>query len=148
MNLFPNIISLLTLLIAVMAIYIARQQWITARNKLKLDLFNARFTLYVAAKKLISSILINGGISDVDLYSFKSNTNSARWMTNAEVATYFSNELFSRAVELNRLSFEKSSLRDEDEVFENGKQQAAIKQWFLSQFDVLDSKFSDLLQIG
>lgn len=52
--------SLLVPVIAVLGAVIAYRQWRVAQNKLKLDLFDRRFAIFDAARKLIASILASG----------------------------------------------------------------------------------------
>ena len=62
----PVAISLVTVIIAVAVGVIAYRQWKTAREKLVLDLFERRFTLYVAAKVGVDQVLRDGSARDND----------------------------------------------------------------------------------
>ena len=55
--------GLLTPAIGLVAIYIAWQQWNTNRNKLKLDLFEKRFSVFQSTRTFLSSVLRDGLVS-------------------------------------------------------------------------------------
>ncbi len=52
--------ALLTPTIALIAVGIGIAQWWTARNKLKLDLFDRRWAVYMATRDLLTEIFTHG----------------------------------------------------------------------------------------
>ena len=54
-----NLPSYLTAIVAVMVAWIARQQYLLARENFMLDLFEKRFGVYKAAQKFLSCIMRN-----------------------------------------------------------------------------------------
>src|SRR5450755_2316417 len=89
--------ALLTPVLAAFGAYIAWQQWRTNRNKLKLDLFERRFTVYDAAIQLINSILRAGKVDQADLNIFVSRTRSAAFTVGGKIENYLNKELYRRA---------------------------------------------------
>lgn len=76
-----------TLIVAAIAAYIAYQQWITARAKLNLDLFNRRFAVFMTTWETASRVLQ----SDKPLYSPPSFTNlypEASFLFKPDVETF------------------------------------------------------------
>jgi hypothetical protein len=66
--------ALLVPLVAIFGFIIAYQQWRTAQNKLKLDLFDRRFEIYHAARKLLAAIMTSGKASDDELFNYLTST--------------------------------------------------------------------------
>ena len=54
------------LVIGILAAYIAYQQWLTARHKLKMELFDRRFKVYQAARDLMDEMTIDAS-PDIEL---------------------------------------------------------------------------------
>jgi len=138
--------GLLTPMIAVMAVYIARQQWVTARNKLKLDLFERRYVIYDAAIQLINSTLKAGRVQDRSRFMFISKTRSARFIVGQEIETYLNEELLSRIAHLQALEAERLDVDGADRVT-NVRLQSEIKSWLANQYDVLMRLFADQLTL-
>jgi hypothetical protein len=140
--------ALLTPVIAVLAAYIAFQQWGVARNKFKFDLFQKRLAIYQAANMAISLILINGKIDPMEDLHFRREVSDAGWLLDDDIDTYLNNE-FSRKL---------SALRNKRAVLDNlapeSPERSAMSaeyvqamQWFADQKPVLKEKFSPYLRI-
>lgn len=139
--------ALLTPVIAVLGAYIAVQQWRTAQNKLKLELFDRRFSVYDAARTLISSVLTSGKAKDEEVFKFLSGTREAKWLLNVDVADYFEKQLYHRAIELQCLSSELEGKPPGEARTKNVNRQSEIKKWFSAQYDELDRQFEPFLQL-
>jgi hypothetical protein len=68
--------------------YIAWQQWQTAKNKLRLDLFNRRFSAFEAAMKLVSMAAQEEDVSDEVLQEFLIATKGAQFLFNQKLQGY------------------------------------------------------------
>src|SRR5690606_31368900 len=78
--------ALLTPTVAILGSFIAYRQWRLAQNKLKLDLFDRRYSVYKAAHSLLASIMTSGKAKDDDLYKFLLATREAKWLLDSSVA--------------------------------------------------------------
>jgi len=139
--------ALLTPIIALFSAYIAYRQWRTAHNKLKLDLFKHRFSVYDAARTLLASIITSGKVKDEELFNFLSGTREAKWLLDGNIAEYLEKELYHKAIDLQCLASELEVLPDGDDRSLNIHKQAELKKWFLKQYEVLDEKFSPFLKL-
>lgn len=139
--------ALLTPTIAVLGAFIAYRQWLTAQNKLKLDLFDRRFAIYDAARILIASVMTKGKANDEELCTFESGIRSARWLLNKGIETYFENELRRKAVELLTLDKELQGLPAGDQRDKNVRKQSELRKWILNQYNVLDRHFEKYLRL-
>jgi hypothetical protein len=86
-DLTTTLAGLLTPLIAIFAGYIARQQWRTAKNKLKLDLFDRRMTIYTAVESALHTMVRRHKIDAESLAHLRS-AREAKWLFNDEIAEY------------------------------------------------------------
>ena len=59
----PICTLILTGVIGIVTLYIAYQQYRTAKNKLRLDLFDRRLPVFEAAMKLAAGIVSKGSVS-------------------------------------------------------------------------------------
>lgn len=67
---------------------IAYRQWSTARNKLKLDMFDRRMKVYQDAVSLIAGIAYPEPMEWEKVAELSASFASARWLINAEIAAY------------------------------------------------------------
>ncbi|MDN4060121.1 hypothetical protein QPK31_18090 [Massilia sp. YIM B02769] len=130
------------LLAASIAGFIANRQWKTARNKLKLDLFDKRIAIY----KLAITALQNIRTNKVDVKAVEELENSlhaARWLFNIDVALYL-HELALRVYKTDRPSIDTNANMTETEfaeaLIEREKHEATYQQE-RSALDAVLSKF-------
>lgn len=143
----PMLSALLTPTIAILGSYIVWQQWRTNRNSLKLDLFERRCAHYEAARKLIGTVLTSGQASSDTTFRFLMNTRGAQFIVGKDIARYFDEELYARAIDLQTLEAELQGVGVGPGRTDNVHRQRDIKTWFNAQNDVLDRRFSPLLQL-
>ena len=82
---------------AVIASAISYQQWRTARNKLKLDLFEKRLKVYEGCNEIISEIHLPIPFAVKRLEDFTSTVSSAPWLFDDKVAKYVDSLLIRAA---------------------------------------------------
>ena len=148
-------ITILTALIAVIAVYIAWHQWKTNRNKLKLDIFDRRFAIYKKVEKAIN--LINSesnpdGILD-DLRTFYHSTFvEAYFLFGEEIQDYISmifdkgNKYWAQERILKSTQLNKKPHYD-DAAAQASEIQLKEKEWFYAQNKLLAKKFEKYLCI-
>ncbi|OIP98866.1 MAG: hypothetical protein AUK35_09715 [Zetaproteobacteria bacterium CG2_30_46_52] len=140
--------ALLTPTIAILGSFIAYRQWKLAQNRLKLELFDRRFSIYSATQSLLSSIMRDGKARDDEVYNFLTATREAKWLLSFSVADYLEKELYHKAIDLQTLSFELKDLPAGIERTKNIHTQADIKKWFFAQYAVVDEKFNVYLKLS
>lgn len=139
--------ALLTPTVAIFGSVIAYRQWRIAQNKLKFELFDRRFSLYEASRKLLGSIMTSGKAKDEEIFKFCVATREAKWLLNIAVATYLEKELYHKAIKLQALQAELQGVPVGSERSANVQEQLEIKEWFIAQYEVLDEKFSPFLEL-
>ncbi|MCW7555699.1 hypothetical protein NX722_24335 [Endozoicomonas gorgoniicola] len=134
-------------LVACIAAFIAFRQWRTAQNKLKLDLFEKRLSIYHSTTAFISSVMTSGKASDDEIRKFMIGTREAKWLLSKEIALYLDEQIYNKAIDLQTLH---SMLEGEpvgDVRTKNVTEQAEIKKWLAAQFSVIDEYFKPYLKI-
>jgi len=134
-------------IIAILGLYIAYRQWFTVHNKLKLDLFEMRVSIYDTSTKYIKEIMQGGFVSDQILMDFLAGTRNAKWLFSDDVVKYLDDELYAKGVDLQCLRSELEGVGAGEERSTNIRKQTKIKKWLLSQFTVLDKKFGPHLKL-
>ncbi len=93
----------LTPLIALLAAYIAWQQYRVNRHSLRLDLYEKRFRVYAALRMLISAALANAAVTNAESQQFLVDTKEAEFLFKPKVGQYLT-DVYRRANELHSLS--------------------------------------------
>jgi hypothetical protein len=88
--------------IAAIVAFIAFLQWVTARQKVVLDLFDKRFALYEELRGVIGRHVTHGVTSVEDTQKFTLAASRAQFLFGPEITSY----LEERRIDLSRASFE------------------------------------------
>lgn len=141
--------ALLVPIIALFGAFIAYRQWRTAREKLKLDLFEKRFSVYNAARNLVGSIVTSGQIIDEQMYSYLNQTIETKWLFGDAVAKYLKERLYEPALELQGLQLDSANMALSDQLTNNRNRQSEIKRAFLDELNEgLENLFAPYLQLN
>ena len=139
--------ALLTPSIAIGAVIVGWMQWIIARKKLRLDLFQRRLVVYEGAWRLAMGITVTGRVTEEELREFCRSTAEGRW-------------LFSGAAEkcLTSMFDKASNLFDYQKIIGGGLPEgeraefiawsAEIKLWMEAQLPALEKIFAPELRLG
>jgi hypothetical protein len=84
----PDLASLLTPAIALLAVVIAWAQWYTARSKLVLDLFKERMEVYTGVRKVMGRVMQHGTADVEDIANFSGPQDQARFVFGKDVSNY------------------------------------------------------------
>lgn len=150
-----NLSALLTPIVAILGFYIAYRQWLTAQNKLKLDLFDRRFKIYDATLNLIGSIKKLDKAYQGEIRQYSIAQQEAKWLLNEEISNYLK-EIYDKALEFQTLSNEIEGITnqqkiegivDDQERTKKIKKQGELVTWFYAQNKEIDKKFSKFLTL-
>jgi hypothetical protein len=75
-------------LVGLAVVYIAWRQHRTARDKLRLDLFDKRFSIWLSLKRLLAAINSGSMVSFDSIARFTAETSEAKWIFGPEVVEY------------------------------------------------------------
>ena len=143
--------ALLTPIIAVVATYIAWQQWRTNRQKLLLDRYDRRLRVYEEVRQILSLILRDAKASYDDLLKFRTSVSEADFLFGREITDYI-DEIYKRGVNLQYWSGEyRDSTQDKPEGYDHQKIVDAMHAeltWLTEQFEPAKQKFRKYLDIS
>ena len=143
--------GLLTPIIAIVATYIAWQQWKTNQQKLFLDLYDRRLKIYEEVRRILSIILRDAKASYEDLLKFRTSVSEADFLFGSDITDYI-DEIYKRGVQLQYWSGE---YLDYSQVKPEGYDHKKICDsmhselvWLTSQFEPAKLKFKKYLDIS
>ena len=137
--------ALLTPVIAIVAAYVAWQQLKTNRRKLKLDLFEKRYTVFEKIGEFIGSILTSGRVQKGRDIQFLVDTKAVGLLFGAEISQFVS-DIYRKAVHLHALEAELQGSTGEART-SNIKEQREIKDWYSKAIEGLEVRFSEYLKL-
>ncbi len=128
-------------MVAAVGVAIAYGQWRTAQNKLKLDLFEKRMSVYQTARDMISFVATRGKINPEEQLKYLLGIQTAKWLFGLEVAEYLQKTLWKQVVGLDFSQTMMSNTdRDDPERSKYITNKAETLAWVIDQYKVLDAK--------
>ncbi len=173
MDFFTILSGLLAPLIAIIATYIAFQQYQSNKKQgeyrlqldienselekrrlkleeyqLKLDLYNKRFRVFEETKKVLHKIVQDAQIELLELRDFRFSTNESKFLFGTEISDFLE-ELKTKAIKLNHSETDLKSLNHYPEQSqkrnEKIKENQQLLEWFNSAYDNIEYKFEKYL---
>ena len=142
--------GLLTLVIAVVAVWIAKQQWKTNAGRVKLDLFDRRFRVFGQVREILSVVLRDGDVNLDNLQRFRSETVEAEFLFGSEIAAYIS-EIYKHGLSLwsgnEQLRGAREGASGIDPQEEAEKIQVEVK-WLTNQLATFTHRFKRYLDFS
>ena len=142
----PLFAAVSTLIIGLIAGYIAWRQWQTNKDKLRLDYYDRRFAVYVATRKFVANAFANGNVAHEELRAYWVDTRQAKFLFNESIEAYL-NEISNHARHLQAVQLLMKSQAPEERRKSAADEWAAEKIWFADQHKVIDEKFRPFLQL-
>jgi hypothetical protein len=143
--------ALLTPLIAIIATYIAWQQWQTNKSKLVLDRYDRRLEVYEEVRKILSIIMRDARASYDDLLKFRAAVSEADFLFGPEIPAYI-DEIYKRGV---KLEYWNKQYKDyTQEIPPNYDHDAVVDGmhielvWLTEQFGPAKAKFRPYLDVS
>ena len=126
-----------TVVIGSVTVYIARQQWLTNRNQLRLHLFDKRFDVYKAAMALAILIMVKD-VTGEEVHEFEVATRSALFLfgDDGKKIQDYCDELRSEAFNL---------LSDQSQNLESERKKRV--RWFSKQYEEIPKLFAPFLKV-
>lgn len=142
----------LTPIIAIIALYIAYQQWRTNEAKLQLDLYERRLKIYEEVTCIIAIVMQKADVSYEELSRFARSVSEADFLFESEIKTYI-DEIYKRGVKLSSLNKQYNHFVTTNITPANYDHQSVCdgmnqeNLWFIEQFEQARQKFSRYLKI-
>jgi hypothetical protein len=138
--------ALLTPLVAALGIWIAFNQWKTARMKLKLDLFDKRLAVYEVVQTAVRRAVVQKHFSEDMLAEYVQGIAGARWLYDREMkmALFDLFELLCRIQPYCELPDDAS---EEEQGILLSRESEAMEK-IEEQWAALDARFAPFLTLG
>jgi hypothetical protein len=143
--------ALLTPVLAIVAVYIAWQQWRTSHLKLKHDLYERRLVVYLAVMDFLACIMRNTKATDAEMINFLQKTRESYFLFSPELADYL-NEIHNRSVDL---QYQSTMLNDPMSSLPVGEKRTQIAheksetlKWCTAQFEIARQKFGTYMRLS
>ena len=151
--------AVLTPLIAIIAVYIAYQQYITNKRnveqqnyinarKLKFELYEKRFKIFEDTKQILLKIYQKSGLELNELQLFKTNTKEVYFLFNEDIVKFLE-DIGEKNIELNGINLEsddKSKLLSNSPVrIEISNRKSILLKWFFDNLLHIELKFINYL---
>lgn len=143
----PYLSGLLTPVVAAFGIWIAWNQWRTARRKLKLDLFDKRIVVYDAVQHAIGQIMVHGKTSAEVESAYLIGISGAKWLFDKEMDEYLSGELWRLISRLHAVQSEHIGAPAAERL-EAVQKQSKVLNEMSTHWRSIDSKFYPFLSLG
>lgn len=128
--------ALLTPLIAILAVYVAYQQYRTNHLRLQYETYERRFKVYKIVQGFLSDITRNAKDAFPRIHQFYEDASEATFLFAPEVQGFI-DTLYEKAVDLERVDQERSAgsqgLREEAEGRNIVQERAKLMNWFCDQ---------------
>lgn len=142
--------GLLTPVIALIALYIAWQQWRTNRQKLKWDLYDRRLRIFEEVRKILSLVLRDANANREDLLRFRTSVADADFLFGPEITDYI-DEIYSSGLRLARWNDQYIDATqpqppgyDHQQVVDEMHKELT---WLIEQFEPAKKKFRPYLEV-
>ena len=142
--------GLLTPVIAIIAVYVAWQQWQLNKRKMKLELYDRRKAVYEELKKLFSIISRDATVDMRDLSTYWVNVSEADFLFGSDVTSYLK-ETYDHGVKLSYWNRQykdytqtKPAGYDHDKVVEGMDSEL---KWLMDQGEPAMEKFRQYLNL-
>lgn len=137
--------ALATPVIAVLGSWIAFQQWRTARDKLRLDLFEKRMAVYRSAKDALGALFTVDRLTAEDELKFLISISEAKWLFGPEIFEYLEKTLWAKFCDHGAFVGGLEGLEPGSHRTELVKGKAELRKWFYEQPKKLDDLFMPYL---
>ena len=136
----------LAALTAVLAVWIAYQQYRTNRSKLRLDLYERRFRVFDAVRNLLATVGRDGALELKDVQDFVVGTSETTFLFGADIVGYIE-QLRLKAADLRRVhrTLADNALPVGPERNQAATEDAALITWFAEQFEESKKRFAKYL---
>lgn len=141
--------GLLTPIIACITIYIAYQQHKTSRQKLKYDLYEKRFKIYLSLMKFLSKIIRDSNITIEDLNLFLIETNESIFLLDNDICEYL-DLIYNKGCEIRlcNTALDDRNLPIGEDRNKLAEEQYNLSIWFSEQYKLSNKKFDKYLHIN
>jgi hypothetical protein len=136
----PTVVAIVA---AFIAGYIAWRQWRTAHDRLSFDLYEKRFAVYEAVKNIINTAYLHGGVTQGDLDAFYEGIRGAEFLFDGRTKNFVTN--------IRQMAWKASSARARRQRSETDKlidEEQDILNFLSGQAEGLEDMFRPYLDLS
>lgn len=137
--------KLVTILVAGSVAWVSWSQYSVNKEKFKLDLFEKRFQVFVATRKLLFVVLQKANIMIEGLFEYRANTAEAAFLFDSDITDYLK-KIDEMALSLHTLHETMKPLPVGEERSEKAKAISDHLRWLTDQLPELKPKFSPYMK--
>lgn len=119
----------------------------TAKNKLKLELFDRRLVIYNAVTTMLGQLAVNGNLSSDDKRNYWVGINGAHWLFEAHVVNYLEETIWNQMVDFDLMKSELENLDERHCRKTAAELKSKARKTLLDQRPVLDQMFEPYLKL-
>lgn len=139
--------AFITAVIAAMVALISYRQYLLAKEKLKLDLFEKRFAVYKGTQKFLTVIFSNATCTKDDLFEFRRNTQDGTFLFGKDIPSYI-NKIDSKALELKSTKEKSTTLPGREERTELATKNTQLLGELIDELPKLKDVFAPYLRFN
>lgn len=129
----------MTPVVTLLGAVIAYRQWRTARDKLRLDLFDRRLAIHSVVRNFLGDYSASGAITPEQERIYLVGISGCQWLFGPEVRHYLEDTFWRKVNELRYCRNSLDGLEPGEERTRLVTQQADLRKWFMAQYEVLDA---------
>ncbi len=133
------------LVIAGIVAYIAFMQYKTNRDRLRLELYNKRFSVYEGLEEFLNKFIIRLVVTDKDLIEFRIRTNEAEFLFDEDIVQYLK-EIHDKGTKIYSYNCETNRSKPPPPFPKTPKEIIEISNWLQDQLEESKDKFSKYLK--
>jgi hypothetical protein len=137
--------KLLTLLVAAFATYVAYRQYALGRERFKLDLFEKRFAVFAATRRLLSHVLHDADVSLEQLFEYRAGVAEATFLFDSDITDYLKS-IDEKALRLRTIMETMKALPVGEARTKAAGEVSEATQWLTEQLPELKNRFSPYLK--
>jgi hypothetical protein len=138
-------------LIAGIAVYVAIRQWQINRQRVKLDLFDRRFRVFLEVRKILSSVLPEARATREDFLRFRTGVAESYFIFGPEIENYLQ-EIYLHGINLasaeDRYRQPKQQRADDHDPKKLAEQMNLHLAWLTDELPLAKEKFKKYLDVS
>jgi hypothetical protein len=139
--------ALLTPIIAILSLLIAANQWITAKRKLKLDLYEKRLVVYAATRHAIGEIVTSGQTNPQIEVMFLQGIAGSKWLFDKKMVAYLNDDLWKEIINVGTIQEMTEGMPPGEELSKWIEKRSKAKNTMNKHLQLIDDRFYPFLNL-
>ncbi|GJM04048.1 MAG: hypothetical protein DHS20C09_00390 [marine bacterium B5-7] len=132
-------VALIPIALAILGSYIAIQQYRTNRKKLKIELFDKRYAVFIAINQYLGVVMRDVSVDHSQRSEYLAGTRGAEFLFKKEITEYI-DEIWSKSIDL-------CTWAEDELTSTHATERGEHMKWFGRQFSEIDERFKKYMQL-